>query len=64
LDPNNAWSYYGISTIYADTNQVDLSIEYLKKAIALNPACKTEAKTEYHYDRMRDNPQFMALVDS
>jgi tetratricopeptide (TPR) repeat protein len=63
-DPKSAWSYYGISTIYADINQVDLSIEYLKKAIDLDSACKTEAKTEYHYDRMRDNAQFKALVDS
>lgn len=64
LKPDDAWSYYGISTIYADENQVDPSIEYLKKAIALNPDCKTEAKTEYHYDRMRDNAQFKALVGS
>lgn len=64
LKPDDSWSYYGISTIYADENQTDPSIEYLKKAIALNPDCKTEAKTEYHYDRMRDNAQFKALVGS
>lgn len=64
LKPDDSWSYYGISTIYADENDVDNSLEYLKKAIALNDDCRTEAKTEYHYDRMRSDPRFVALVGS
>jgi tetratricopeptide (TPR) repeat protein len=64
LKPDDAWSYYGISTIYADENIVDKSVEYLKKAIALNDDCRTEAKTEYHYDRMRSDPRFIAAVGS
>jgi tetratricopeptide (TPR) repeat protein len=64
LKPEDAWSYYGISTIYADENNTAKSLEYLKKAIEYNPDCKTEAKTEYHYDRMRSDPGFIALVGS
>ncbi|MDF2522459.1 MAG: hypothetical protein K0R31_100 [Clostridiales bacterium] len=35
-DSKDTWSYYGISTIYADWDNPEKSIEYLKKAITLD----------------------------
>jgi tetratricopeptide (TPR) repeat protein len=62
LDPKNAWAYYGISTIYADRDMVKDSLEYLKKAIDIDPSIKQTAKEQSHYDRMRNNADFKALV--
>jgi tetratricopeptide (TPR) repeat protein len=64
LTPNDTWAYFGISTIYADTNQFDLTLEYLKKAIDTDPSVKATAKTESHFQKYKDDPQFKALVDS
>jgi tetratricopeptide (TPR) repeat protein len=61
---SSAWAYYGIATIYADTNQIDLALEFLKKSIDLNSDCKEQAKTEGHFDKYHDNAQFQALVGS
>ncbi|MBC7764911.1 MAG: hypothetical protein H7Y41_00375 [Hyphomonadaceae bacterium] len=62
LDPENIWSYYGISTIYADRNQVDKSLAYLKKAIDLSPDVKKTARTQDHFAKMRSNPEFQAMT--
>jgi Putative Zn-dependent protease, contains TPR repeats len=62
LNPKNAWAYYGISTIYADRNMVSQSLAYLKKAIAIDPSVKATARVQNHYDRMRSNKAFQALV--
>lgn len=62
IAPDNAWAYYGISTIYADRNMVDKSLSYLKKAIEVDPSVKETAKVQSHYDRMRSNKDFQALV--
>jgi tetratricopeptide (TPR) repeat protein len=63
-DPGSYWSYYGIATIYADTDQIDLAMEYLKKSIDMSNDCKVQARTEGHFDKYHDNPQFQALVGS
>jgi len=63
IAPDNAWAYYGISTIYADRDMVDKSLEYLKKAIDIDSSVKETAKEQSHYDRMRNNKDFKALVD-
>ena len=62
IAPDNAWAYYGISTIYADRNMVDKSLLYLKKAIEVDTSVKETAKVQSHYDRMRSNKDFQALV--
>jgi tetratricopeptide (TPR) repeat protein len=62
IAPDNAWAYYGISTIYADRNMVPQSLDYLKKAIDIDPSVKATARVQNHYDRMRSNPDFQALV--
>jgi tetratricopeptide (TPR) repeat protein len=62
IAPDNAWAYYGISTIYADRNMVPQSLDYLKQAIDIDPSVKATARVQNHYDRMRSNPNFQALV--
>jgi len=63
LDPKDTWSYYGISTIYADRNDAVKAVEYLKKAVDLDPAVKDVAKSQSHFDNMRNNPEFIELVN-
>lgn len=62
-EPDNTWSYYGIATIYGDQGQAKEAIAYLKKAIALDPQnVKEAARTQSHFDKIRSNADFQALV--
>lgn len=61
-DPQNTWSYYGIATIYADRGEIEASLKYLQKAIELDQAVKEVAREQSHFDSMRNNPQFKAMV--
>jgi len=61
-DPKNTWSYYGIATIYADRENTEEALKYLKKAIELDPIVKEVAKRQDHWARMRNLPEFRALV--
>jgi len=61
-DPQNTWSYYGIATIYADQGNTADSLKYLKKAIDIDPAVKAVAKRQSHFDKMRNMPEFKALM--
>lgn len=62
-EPDNTWSYYGIATIYGDKGQAPEAISYLKKAIALDPqAVKEAARTQSHFDKIRSNADFQALL--
>ena len=61
-DPQNTWSYYGISTIYADRGNKEASLSYLKKAIDLDLGVKEVAKEQDHFAQMRNLPEFQALV--
>lgn len=62
-EPDNTWSYYGIATIYGDQGQAKEAIAYLKKAIALDPQnVKEAARTQSHFDKIRNNADFQALV--
>ncbi len=61
-DPKNTWSYYGIATIHADRGNTAASLKYLKQAIELDPVVKEVASRQSHFDKMRDLPEFRALV--
>lgn len=61
-DPGNTWSYYGIATIHADRGNTGESLKYLKKAVELDQAVKAVAERQAHFDRMRNLPEFQALV--
>lgn len=62
-EPDNTWSYYGIATIYGDKGQAKEAVSYLKKAIALAPQpVKEAARTQSHFDKIRNNADFQALI--
>ena len=62
-DPNNTWSYYGIATIYGDKGDAKNAVAYLKKATALDKENVLEAtRTQSHFDSIRKDPDFQALV--
>ncbi|WP_296826334.1 tetratricopeptide repeat protein [uncultured Megasphaera sp.] len=62
-DPGNTWSYYGIATIYGDLGKADEALPYLKQAIDLGgEAVKEAARTQSHFDKIRDNKQFQSVV--
>lgn len=62
-EPDNTWSYYGIATMYGDKGQAKEAVSYLKKAIALDPQnVKEAARTQSHFDKIRNDADFQALV--
>ncbi|WP_418580459.1 tetratricopeptide repeat protein [Megasphaera sp.] len=62
-DPGNTWSYYGIATIYGDLGKADQALPYLKQAIDLGgESVKEAARTQSHFDKIRDNKQFQSVV--
>lgn len=62
-EPDNTWSYYGIATIYGDRGQAKEAVAYLKKAAALDRENVVKAaQTQSHFDRIRQDPEFQALV--
>ncbi len=66
LKPGDTWSYYGIATVYADSNQVDSALKYLKLAIDTNPSAvkaQVQVDMERHFSRMKYDARFKALVD-
>lgn len=62
-DEKNEWTYFGISTIYADRKDTINACRYLKKAIDINPDTKNEAKTQSHFNGIRNTSEFKALVN-
>lgn len=66
LKPNDTWSYYGIATVYADTDQTDQALQYLKLAIDTDPSdVKAQVKEdmERHFSRLQSDARFQALVN-
>lgn len=62
-DTQNTWSYYGISTDYADMNDKENSLLYLKKAIDLGGASVKEAAyNQDHFKKFHGDPDFENLV--
>lgn len=62
IDPGDPWTYYGISTIYADRRDSAKALEFLKKAIDLDSSVKGVARSQSHYTWMAANPQFIAMT--
>lgn len=64
-DPKNTWSYYGIATIYGDQGKAKEAVEYLRKAAALDKnAVLDAARTQSHFDKVRNDEAFKSLVNS
>lgn len=67
LKPGDTWSYYGIATVYADTDQADQALQYLKLALDTDPSgVKAQVKDDMnrHFSRLKNDPRFQALIGS
>lgn len=62
-DPKNTWSWYGIATNYADKRDKAKALEYLKKAVDLDPQnVKPQAAAQDHFQWLHGDPDFQNLV--
>jgi len=61
--PQHAWSLYGLATICADRGDTEDALQYLEQAVAADAATADAARTQAHFDAMRDLPRFQAIVN-
>jgi tetratricopeptide (TPR) repeat protein len=65
IKPNLHQAYYNKACNYALQNNAELAIENLEKAIQLAPEKYSNlAKVDSDFDKVRDNQQFMELLES
>ncbi|MCL6518006.1 hypothetical protein, partial [Alicyclobacillus sp.] len=57
-----AWCDYGIASIYGRRGDSVNAVQYLRRAIARDSACKIEARTEPDFNPVRADPSFQALL--
>ncbi len=63
INPKYTLAWYNKAGCYAEQNQVDLAIEHLKQALALDSKKVREyAKTDSSFDVVRENPLFKQLI--
>ena len=61
-EPKNAWTLYGIATIYADRGETDPALDYLERAIAADPTVADAARSQDHFRSFHENARFQKLV--
>jgi len=62
VDPNFATSYYNLSCILATKKEKDKALEYLKKAISLDPIYKEKARMDKDFDSLRNEREFQQVI--
>ena len=62
VDPNFATSYYNLSCILATKKEKDKALEYLKKAISLDPIYKEKARKDKDFDSLRNEREFQQVI--
>ena len=53
---------YGIATIYADQGDDTKALDWLEKAIKIDPSVKAVAAEQDHFERFHNNARFKTLV--
>lgn len=61
-EPKNAWTLYGIATIYADRDETEPALTYLERAIAADPTVADAARSQDHFRSFHENARFQKLV--
>ncbi len=61
-DPNFATSYYNVSCVHATRKEKEKALEYLKKAISLDPIYKEKALHDKDFDSLRGEREFVESV--
>lgn len=62
VEPDSVWSYYGKASIYGRRGDVANTVVNLRRAIALNPEVKKDARAEPDFNNVRNSPEFQNLV--
>jgi tetratricopeptide (TPR) repeat protein len=62
VDPNFATSYYNMSCVHATRKEKDKAMEYLKKAVSLDPKYKEKARKDRDFDQLRGQREFEEVV--
>jgi len=60
--PLLAASAYNLACWYAETNNAEMSIKYLKEAVEIDTVRKRDAKEDTSFKCLRENDAFKALV--
>jgi Flp pilus assembly protein TadD len=63
INPNDPKVFYGKACCYGLQNQVELAIEVLKRAIALDSKYQGMAKTDTDFDLIRESDRFRVVVE-
>ncbi len=61
-EPKNAWTLYGVATIYADRGETDPALDYLERAIAADPTVVDAARSQDHFRSFHENARFQKLI--
>ncbi|UCH02398.1 MAG: hypothetical protein JSV20_00985 [Candidatus Bathyarchaeota archaeon] len=62
FEPDNSVAYYNRSCFNCSKGETKQALSDLAKAIELNPECRSWAKTEKDFDKIRNNPRFKELI--
>jgi tetratricopeptide (TPR) repeat protein len=61
-DAHIASSAYNLACTYAETNDVQNSLMFLKESISFKKDKKDEARNDSSFEKLKDNPEFQKLV--
>jgi tetratricopeptide (TPR) repeat protein len=56
------YAYYGLAMLSSMTGQAEQCLEYMSQAIALNPHCRIQARSDGDFRQMTDDPRFTELL--
>lgn len=62
LNPEDPNPYFNLACVSSITNKPDIALEYLKKAIKLNPSYKEMISKERDLDNLRNLEEFRKLI--
>ncbi|MCH8969151.1 MAG: tetratricopeptide repeat protein, partial [Planctomycetes bacterium] len=64
IEPDDADDHFDLSRVLAEKEDAAPAVAALARAIQLDPRYRDKAKTDKHYDPIRDDPAFRKLVDA
>ena len=56
------YAHYGLAMLGSMTGQAEQCLEHLSYAIALNPQCRLQARSDTDFRQMNDDPRFTELL--
>jgi outer membrane protein assembly factor BamD (BamD/ComL family) len=56
------YAHYGLAMLSSMTGQAEQCLDHLSQAIALNPQCRIQARSDADFRQMHDDPRFTELL--